>query len=137
MAGKVDFFAAADCTGPLLATSTTTAHLTSKFVAAIDSAVAFAPASAGVMTKIDQVTSSIPQSSIVFTGSGVVHTVSDGIPQACVDFGGGQSTCVTEGLLPAKSGIEEALLLQGGTFYVLVPSGSGYTVHLEYTKKTN
>lgn len=137
MAGKLDFFAADDCTGPLVGTATETANRTSKFVATIDTSVAFTPTAAGVMSKIDQVTTSVPQSSTVYTGSGFYHTVRDGIPAVCIDFSVGNFDCGYDGVQPAESGIAEGLLLQGDTLYTLLPSSSGYTVELKYTKKTN
>lgn len=136
IAGKTDYFVAADCTGPIVATATDTGIVTSRFVATTDSTVTLTPSSAGVISKIDQVTTSVTHSTLVLTGSGIYHTVEDGMAEVCVDFGGVERVCRTGVDRAAESGIAEGLLLQGGTFYTLAPSGSGYIVELKYTKKT-
>lgn len=137
IAAKTDYFSADDCTGPVAATATNSANITSKFVATIDSSVEFTSSSGGVISKIDQVTTSLPQITSEYTGSGIYRTVEYGIPAVCVDFGNGSAVCRTGEIMPAQPDITEGLLVQGDIFYVASPSGTGYTVEQKYTKKTN
>lgn len=133
---KTEYFSAANCSGSLLATETDTGVFTAKYVATVNSAIVFAPNASAVPANVDQVTASRTQSRKSVIGSGVVHTVKNGQAQWCIDFGGGNSTCVWDmGTEPAQSGATGALFIQGSDLYVLSPSGSVYAVDSKFKRK--
>jgi hypothetical protein len=133
---KSEYYAGANCTGTILGTSTDSAIFTAKYVATVNSSVIFTTGSAAVPTTLDQVTASRTQGVQTVSGPGVVRTVKNGQPQWCIDFGGGNSTCIMDmGTQPAQSGASGGLLLQGNNMFVLSPSGSVYTIDSKLTKK--
>lgn len=135
IANKTDYFSGTDCTGTILATETESSVVTAKYVATVDSSIVFPPSTTGTPSKVDQITASRPPSNFVFTGS-AVHTVTNGQAQWCIDFGGGNSTCVQDdGTQPGMSGVAGGLYLQTNTMYVLRPNGSVYSVDSAFTKK--
>jgi hypothetical protein len=106
-------------------------------VATVDSAVVIPPSTIGVVSKVDQITTSVPALTSVFTGAGVVHTVENGQSKWCIDFGDGNSTCSYDAIpQPATSGVAWGLLLQGSTMYQLTLISGVYSVDSKYTKKT-
>lgn len=135
IANKTEYFSGTDCTGSVLATETESGVVTAKYVATVDSSIIFPPSTTGTASKVDQITASRPASNFIFTGS-AVHTVQNGQAVWCIDFGGGNSTCVQDnGTQPGMTGAAGGLFLQGNTMYVLDPNGNVYSVNQVFTKK--
>lgn len=133
---KTEYFSASNCSGSLLATETETGVFTAKYVATVNSAIVFAANASAVPATVDQVTASRTQSTKSVIGPGVVHTIKNGQAQWCIDFGGGNSTCIWDmGTQPAESGGTGALFIQGSDLYVLSPSGSVYAVDSKFKRK--
>lgn len=133
---KTDYYTGVNCTGTILGTSTDSTTFTAKYVATVNSSVVLTAGGAAVPTTLDQVTASRTQGVQTVSGPGVVHTVKNGQPQWCIDFGGGNSTCIMDiGTQPAQSGASGGLLLQGTNLFVLASSGSAYTVDQKLTRK--
>jgi hypothetical protein len=136
ISNKTDYYSGANCTGTILGTSTDSATFTAKYVTTVNSSVVLTTGSAAVPTTLDQVTASRTQGAQTVSGPGVVRTVKNGQSQWCIDFGGGNSTCITDmGTQPAQSGASGGLFLQGSNLFVLSPSGNIYTVDSKLTKK--
>jgi len=132
---RSEYFVGENCTGALLATETYTAPFIIKHTGTTTADVVFHIGTNAVQSTVDKVNVSIAQYSSQFTGTGVVHTVRDGLPQWCIDYGNGESTCVLDqGIQPAQAS-SGALFATGSEMYTLEPSGSLYVVDTKYTRK--
>jgi hypothetical protein len=133
---RTDFYAAANCTGAIVATLTDGADVTETYVDTVDSSIIFTPGAATTPARVDKVLASSPQFSRSITGTAVSHVVIGGQAQWCIDYGGGNQTCVPDyGTYPAQSDLPGALYVQGNVLYGLYPSGPLYLATGRLTKK--
>jgi hypothetical protein len=97
--------------------------------------VLFAPGTMAVQSAIDLISASLPAHHLQVTGTTVTHTVKDGQAQWCIDFGGGNSTCLyDEGLYPAQTAVSGAIMVNENKLYIMWPAGSEYTADLTYSR---
>jgi hypothetical protein len=133
---KTDYYVNANCTGNIIGTETQSADATATYAGTVDSSIVFTQGAAAIPAKVDKVIASLPAHTVSITGTGVVHTVTNGQAQWCMDYGNGSSICINdEGTRPATSGVAGGLYLQAGVLYELTPSGSLYVVNERFNKK--
>lgn len=136
IAFRTDYYANADCSGGVVATWTQSADVTATYAGTADTSIVPTPGAASVAATVDKVTVSLPQHTATVTGPNVVHTITNGQAQWCINYANGDSTCIKdEGTYPAQSGVAGGLYLQGNTLYELVPSGTQYAVDERFTRK--
>lgn len=136
IAMRTDYYAGVNCTGAIIATETEGADVTATYVETIDLSIVFTQGSAATPAKVDKITASLPQHTRSISGTAVTHTVQNGQAMWCIDFGGGNQSCIwDEGTYPAQSGVTGGLYLQNNFLYELSPSGSLYVVNERFTKK--
>jgi hypothetical protein len=133
---QTDYYAAANCTGAIVATETESADITATYVDTVDSSVVFTNGATATPTKVDRVTASAPQRNRLITGTAVNHVVVNGQAQWCINYGGGSQTCIMDdGTYAAQSGVSGGLFLQNNVLYELSPSGSLYVINERFNKK--
>lgn len=135
IAFKTEYYAGLNCTGNIVATWTQSADVTAVYDGAIDSSIVFAAGAAAVSAKVDKVKVTLPAHTQSVVGPNVIHTVKNGRAQWCIDFGGGNSTCIyDDGAQPAAS-TSGGLYLRGNELFELTPSGSVYVANERYVRK--
>lgn len=133
---KSEYFKNTGCTGAIVGTETLTAKFTATYVGTADAGIVFTAGSASVPSKVDLITLRAPAHTMKIEGPGVVRTIKNGQAQWCMDFGGGNSSCVyDEGAIAAQGPISGGMHATGNKMYTLVPSGSIYGVDEAYTKR--
>lgn len=132
---RTDYYAAANCTGAIVATETETADVTATYVDTVDSSIVFTPNATATPAKVDRVTASSPQHSRSITGTAVSHVVVNGQAQWCIDYGTSKTCIMDEGAFAAQSGVSGGLFLQNNILYELAPNGSQYVVDERFNKK--
>lgn len=136
LAFRTEYFSGANCTGTILATETQSADASATYAGTADSSIVFTQGATAVAAKVDRVTASLPQHTRSIVGPGVVHTVVNGQAQWCINYGGGNSTCVRDdGTYAAQTGVAGGLHARGNEFFELSPSGNLYVVNQRFTKK--
>lgn len=128
-------YAEVGCTGLIVATETYTANFSAVYSGSTDASVVFTPGSAGVSTKIDKVTLSVPAYRHVLTGSGVTHPTVNGVPEWCVAYADGTSSCFIDELSPGYAGYMTSTYVSGNKLHVLIASGAGYNAEEVWTKR--
>lgn len=132
---RTDYYAGLNCTGIIVATWTQSASVTAVYDGTIDSSIVFTAGTAAVPAKVDKVKATLPAHTQSVVGPNVIHTVKNGQAQWCIDFGGGNSTCIyDEGAQPAAS-VAGGLYLRGNELFELSPSGSVYVVNERFVRK--
>jgi hypothetical protein len=133
---RTDYHTGADCTGAIIATETDGVDVTGTYTETVDSSIVFTQGAAATLAKVDKFTASFPRHTHSVTGTGVTHVVVNGQAQWCIDFGGGNQTCIWDrGTYPDQNGIPDAAYLQGNVLYELEPSGSLYVVNARFNKR--
>lgn len=133
---KSEYYKNRGCTGAIVGTETLTAKFSATYTGTADSGIVFTAGSASVPSKVDLVTVRAPAYSMKIEGPGVVRTIKNGKAQWCMDFGGGNSTCVyDDGLTAAQAPISGGMYATGNKLYTLLPSGSIFGVDEAYTKR--
>jgi hypothetical protein len=135
IAAKTDYYAASGCTGSIVGTQTQTADVTAKYVSTVSASVVLPPSTAANLIKVDTVSASVADNSLVVTGPGVTRVVTAGKAQWCMNFNGGDSTCIHDDGVQKGGTSAGALYLQDNYMYVLDPSGTSYSVNQRYTRK--
>lgn len=135
IANRTDYYAAANCSGAVVATQTQTADVTATYTGAVDASVVLAPPGSATTIRIDRVTASVGQYALAVTGTGVTRTQANGKPQWCINYGDGSATCIVdEGVQPGSSATG-GLYARDNQLYELSPSGSTWVVNQRYTKR--
>jgi hypothetical protein len=124
---KTAYHVNADCSGPVLGTWTQSASATAIYEGTVDSGIVFAGSSAAVPAKVDKVTTSLPPHTWSVTGTGVVHSVVNGLAQWCIPYATGDVSCVMdEGTYPGGVFNPTGLYLQRNVMYELRSNVSVY-----------
>lgn len=132
---KTEYYAGLNCTGNIVATWTQSADVTAVYDGSVDSSIVFTAGSAAVPAKVDKVKATLPAHTQSVVGPNVIHTVKNGQAQWCIDFGGGNSTCIyDDGAQPAAS-VSGGLYLRGNEMFELTPNGSTYVVNERFVRK--
>lgn len=135
IASKVDYYAGEDCTGAIVGTQADTGDVIETFAGAADASVILPPATTPSTIKVDRVNATVPDYSVVVTGSGVTRATVDGKPQWCVNFDAETATCIQDQGVHPGSTSSGAIAIQGNQLLILSADGSGFTLDQRMTKK--
>ncbi|MFC5477960.1 hypothetical protein [Massilia suwonensis] len=124
---KTDYHVNPDCSGAVLGTWTQSASATAVYEGSVDSSIVFIGGSAAVAARVDKVTTSLPSHTWSVTGTGVEHSVVDGLAQWCITYANGDRSCIMdEGTYRAFVVNPTGLYLQGNVMYELRSNVSFY-----------
>ncbi len=132
---KSDYYANLNCTGAIVATWTQSADVSAVYAGSVDSSIVFTPGTSATAARVDKVTATLPAHTESVVGSNVTHTVRNGQAMWCIDFGGGNSSCIyDQGAQPSQT-VAGGLYLRGNELFELSPSESTYVVNERFTRK--
>ena len=132
---RTEYFSQSNCTGTVVATVTRTTEAF-KYERTIDARVVFNPGESAVMSKVDLVTLSRPETTVSVTGPGAVHTTRNGRAQWCMDFTDGVSKCINDdGLLPAAQRAEFPMHLNANQWSWMNVTSTAYEYTIPYTRR--
>jgi hypothetical protein len=127
---KTDYYVNHDCTGAVIGTWTQNPNVTAVYAGTVESSIVFTEGSAAVPHRVDKVMASLPQHVWSVTGTGVVHLVTDGFAEWCIDYMDGDGSCIADsGTSPAAVISLAALYLEGNALYELMWNGSAYSAN--------
>lgn len=135
MSTRTDFYANADCSGPVLGSIDDSAVVTATASGVTQALVVLTPGSAPVAIGLDQVTLSSTASTKTFTGPWELKQSGDGVRELCLKVAGGGAACAQDpGTVPASSGATAYFHKFGDVMYRVALSGSTYSVVERFTR---
>lgn len=124
----------ADCSGALLGTETMSAKISAAPDGTADIQIKLTINGAATSVRIDKLTLSIPAYSFSVTGPGVQYVKKEGQQQWCIDYEGGSTCLIDEGMRPAQT-IAGGVFLRDNNLYTVVKDGGAYVPDMLYVKK--
>ncbi|MFD2365936.1 DUF4214 domain-containing protein [Pseudoduganella sp. GCM10020061] len=136
IAPKTEYYATENCEGPVIATESLSASIIAVHTGKVNSAIVFQEGAASVPAAVDMISVSLPAHSTYVMGTAVTQTVYGGKAQWCIDYGGGNSTCIDDpGFTPAQGPENGGLYVNGNTIYLLSPVSSIFYADAAYTRR--
>jgi FKBP-type peptidyl-prolyl cis-trans isomerase FkpA len=129
---KTEYFATAACTGAVVGTQTSNADFKLAPTGTIDAIVALPPTYVVAAIKVNKVELSAPAAAVTVTGPGVTEAVNGGVPQWCIAFGDGSSTCVAR--TQAAFSASQGLSTNSTEVFLLSATGNTYSVDQRLSK---
>lgn len=127
LAIATDYYAQLGCSGPIVATETMSARILATHTGRVDSAIVPYEGAPSFPAFVDLASLTLPGHTRSVTGSAVTHTGINGKAQWCINFGGGNSTCIhDDGFIPFQGPISGGFYITADTMYLLSPMGSIY-----------
>lgn len=124
----------AGCGGALLGTETMSAKISASPDGVADILLKLTDNGAATSVRIDKINLSIPAFTFSVTGAGVQYVKKDGKQQWCIEYEGGSSCLLDEGMRPAQT-VAGGIFLRDNNLYTVVKSDSGYLPDMLYVKK--
>ena len=124
----------ADCSGALLGTETMSAKISAAPDGTADIQIKLTNNGAATSVRIDKLTLSIPAYSFSVTGPGVQYVKKEGQQQWCIDYEGGSTCLIDEGMRPPQT-IAGGVFLRDNNLYTVVKDGGAYVPDMLYVKK--
>lgn len=122
------------CSGTLLGTETMSAKITATPDGVADVLVKLTENGTASNVRIDKLNLSIPAYSFSVTGPGVQYVKKDGKQQWCIEYEGGSTCLLDEGMRPAQT-IKGGILLRDNNLYTFSHNGTSYVPDMLYVKK--
>jgi hypothetical protein len=135
VSSKVDYYAGAGCTGPVIGTQTDTGDFPARYAGNTDATIALPPSTTADVIRADMVTMTVPAYSVTVAGTGVTRLTKDGVPQWCMDFDDGSTTCVVDDGTHNGTTSNGALYVQDNQLFVLSANEAGFSVDQRMTRK--
>ncbi len=123
-----------DCSGTLLGTESMSAKISATPDGVIDVLVKLTENGTASNVRIDKLNLSIPAYGFSVTGPGVQYVKKDGKQQWCIDYEGGSTCLLDEGMRPAQT-IKGGILLRDNKLYTFSHNGTSYVPDMLYIKK--
>lgn len=134
IATTTNYYDAADCTGAVVATGTSSAPLTGVSTGTASAVVVLPPATTASTIVVEKITATYPQRTQTITGTGVYTTTnSAGIAQVCVKYTNNLSTCIPSGAQTTASA-QAGVYVAGSDLYLLASVVGSYGVSEHFTK---
>lgn len=131
-----DYHAQPGCGGEIVATETMSARIQATHMGRTNSAIVPYERAPSFPAVIDLASLTLPAYTRSVTGSAVTQTVINGQAQWCINFGGGNTTCIhDDGLTPAQGPISGGFYATADTMYLVSPVGSIYYAEAIYTRR--
>ena len=124
----------ADCSGTLLGTESMTAKISATPDGVADVLVKLTENGAATHVRIDKLNLSIPTYAFNVTGPGVQYVKKDGKQQWCIEYEGGSTCLLDEGMRPAQT-IQGGVLLRDNNLYTFSHNGTSYVPDTLYVRK--
>lgn len=124
----------ADCSGTLLGTETMSAKISAAADGTADIQIKLTDNGAATSVRIDKLNLSIPAYSFSVTGPGVQYVKKDNKQQWCIDYEGGSTCLLDEGMRPAQT-VAGGIFLRDNNLYTLVKDGGTYVPDMLYVKR--
>jgi hypothetical protein len=122
------------CSGTLLGTETMTAKISATPDGVVDVLVKLTENGAASNVRIDKLNLSIPAYAFNVTGPGVQYVKKDGKQQWCIEYEGGSTCLLDEGMRPAQT-IKGGIVLRDNNLYTFSHNGTSYVPDMLYVKK--
>lgn len=134
LTSTTETFLKAGCSGTLLGTETMTAKISATPDGLADVLVKLTDNGAATNVRIDKLTLSIPAYTFSVTGPGVQYVKKDGKQQWCIEYEGGYTCLLDEGMRPAQT-IKGGIVLRDSNLYTFSHDGTSYVPDMLYVKK--
>lgn len=134
LASTTETYLKAGCSGTLLGTETMTAKITATSDGVVDVLVKLTENGAASNVRIDKLNLSIPAYSFNVAGPGVQYVKKDGKQQWCIEYEGGSTCLLDDGMRPAQT-IKGGILLRDNNLYTFSHNGTAYEPDMLYVKK--
>lgn len=131
---RTDFYASADCSGPVLGSINDSAVVTATASGVVQTSLVLTPGGAPMGVMLDQVTLSSTASTKAFTGPWELKQTTNGVRELCLKVTGGVACAQDPGTVPASSGTTAYLYKSGDTMYRVALSGTSYSVLDTFTR---
>lgn len=122
------------CSGTLLGTETMSAKITATPDGVADVLAKLTENGSASNVRIDKLNLSIPAYSFSVAGPGVQYVKKDGKQQWCIDYEGGSTCLLDEGMRPAQT-IKGGIFLRDNNLYTFSHNGTSYVPDMLYVKK--
>ena len=122
------------CSSTLLGTETMTAKMSATPDGVADVLVKLTENGATSTVRIDKLNLSMPAYAFNVTGPGVQYVKKDGKQQWCIEYDGGSTCLLDEGMRPAQT-IKGGILLRDNKLYTFSHNGTSYEPDMLYVKK--
>ncbi|MDX8124508.1 hypothetical protein SKZ59_22285 [Janthinobacterium sp. GMG2] len=134
LTSTIETYLKTGCSGTLLGTETMTAKMSATPDGVADVLVKLTENGAASNVRIDKLNLSMPAYTFNVTGPGVQYVKKDGKQQWCIEYEGGSTCLLDEGIRPAQT-IKGGILLRDNKLYTFSHNGSSYEPDMLYVKK--